>query len=895
MGYLLLEGSGTTVPGAPTTPVATAGNATATVVTSATTTGGSPITLFTATSNPGNIQATSTTGTINYPANSLTNGVSYNFTVTAKNVVGTSLPSAISNSVTPATVPAAPTIGTATAGNTSATITATPNSNGGSPITLFTAISNPGNIQATSPTSPVVYPANSLTNGTAYTFTMKVSNVLGISVASAPSNSVTPTAAGNVVLYANGVESPLFPSTPVLSFGCTLNYTYAGTSPSPATGSTQSLQVATNTAFGGGWQPASIWGSIPPNGFDDRNFTALQFSLWTPNPSSMYVSSHYSRSTGNDIPGGTSLTQGSTCLNVAANTWVTVTAPLANLALLGAANEYKFAIGTNAANLTFYVDNVTWITGSYAWAFQGTSAPASGWSDASFNGTADYTWLPSAPTPGSGFYPAGHWVAANQTLQMIYPLTDAVTSANARHHWAYYDGTNAIQYQIPIVAMGGSYPYVFTIDSASAALGMTIGAAYGSTNYGVLSWTPSAAVTGHTVTVGITDQQMNTAQAVFTLSTSSAASHFVFLDAASGSDSGSGTYSAPWQTLQKAFGSVYQSTGAGAGAICYCKSTGTYPTSGVKYTDSTDINNSPWFEMNTTTKPVALIGLGGQAVLDWTSGLYGLALGTSANDFFSAYLNPTGYSTGVPNPKWWGIYSGAGQLRAVDWNCTWSNSGYGSAGSDNATGHFGNDIGGSSLRSYIALLNFTETNRQSGSPGNNYPGHSLYSCDHWVSDGFTINSPSSTYDSICYAKGTNTNFEMRNHFINVAASGSGGVCSTPGFSAGGEPTSTSGEVRYCTIGQGATSTNQKIGTQAGTYGTFYLNRNTLIGQFQNGFGGTGFYTNNVVQTTGTPIPTGGGSTSSGNVTATSGIINSTTLQLQGSALSSVGTAGAQIA
>ena len=502
----------------------------------------------------------------------------------------------------------------------------------------------------------------------------------------------------------------------------------------------------------------------------------------------------------------------------------------------------------------------------------------------------------SALSASSGFLPAGYWVPANQPLSLIYPLSDAVTNANARHHWAYYNGTNAIQYQIPIVAMGGAYPYVFTLDSASTALGMSIGAAWGSANYGVLTWQPTATVSAQTVTVTVTDQQLNAVQAVFTLSTSSTTSHFVFLDALNGSDSGAGTYGSPWQTLQRAFGSTFQSSGAGAGAICYLKPTATYPTSGVMYTDSTDINSHPWFEMNTNTKPVALIGLGGQATLDWTSGVWGLAIGNLANDFFGAFLNPNGYGS-IINPKWWAIFSGPQQLRIVDWNSTWSNSGYGTAGTDNATGHFASDIGASSLRSYIALLNFTETNRESGKSGNNYPGHSLYGCQNWVSDGFTINMPTATFDAVCYAKGTNVNFEMRNHFINVAASGVGGVCSTPGYSASGEPTSTSGEVRYCFIaGQSdSTSTGPKIGTQSGTYGTFYLNRNTLIGQFENGFGGRCVYQNNVVQTTGTAIPSGSGDTSSGNVTATSGIINSTTLHLQGSALSLVGTVGAQIA
>ncbi len=495
----------------------------------------------------------------------------------------------------------------------------------------------------------------------------------------------------------------------------------------------------------------------------------------------------------------------------------------------------------------------------------------------------------------NGFLPAGQWVPANQSLSLIYPLTDAVTNANARHHWAYYDGVNAVQYQIPIVALGGSYPYVFSVDPASAALGMTIGASYGSTNYGVLTWQPTATVSGHTVTVKITDQQSNTTQAVFTISTSSATSHFVFLDALNGSDtSGTGTYSAPWQTLPKAFGSTYSATGAGAGAICYLKPTATYSSAGLGWTDN-DINNSwPLFEMNVTQKPIAMIGLGGQAKIDWTRGVWGLAIGNAASDFFSASLNPDGWSSSVPNQKWV-LLASSGSTRFTEWNVTWTNSGYGSAGDSVASPHTALDIGGSILRSYIALLHFSEPSRVSGAPGNNYAGHCMYSCEYWVSDGFTIDNPTATYDAVCYAKGTNLNFEMRNHFINVAVIGAGGACSTPGFSITGEPTSTNGEVRYCYIGQNATGTNQKIGTQSGTYGTFYLNRNTLIGQFENGFGGKGVYQNNVVQTTGTPIPTGGGSTSSGNVTATSGIINSTTLQLQGSALSSVGTVGAQIA
>jgi uncharacterized protein (TIGR02145 family) len=100
------------------------------------------------------------------------------------------LASSASNSVTPSTVPGAPTIGTATAGNAQATVTFTvPASNGGSAITGYTATSSPGGITATGSASPVT--VTGLTNGTTYTFTVTAINANGNSLPSSASNSVT--------------------------------------------------------------------------------------------------------------------------------------------------------------------------------------------------------------------------------------------------------------------------------------------------------------------------------------------------------------------------------------------------------------------------------------------------------------------------------------------------------------------------------------------------------------------------------------------------------------------------------------------------------------------------------------------------------------------------------
>ena len=103
----------------------------------------------------------------------------------------------------PGTVPGAPTIGTATAGDAQASVPfSAPASNGGSSITSYTATSNPGNITGTlNQAGSGTITVTGLTNGISYTFTVTTTNSIGTSAASAASNSVTPTptlAAGEV-------------------------------------------------------------------------------------------------------------------------------------------------------------------------------------------------------------------------------------------------------------------------------------------------------------------------------------------------------------------------------------------------------------------------------------------------------------------------------------------------------------------------------------------------------------------------------------------------------------------------------------------------------------------------------------------------------------------------
>lgn len=97
--------------------------------------------------------------------------------------------------VAAATAPAAPTIGSATAGVTSASVTFTANSNGGSAITSFTATASTGETVTGITASPAVFPT--LSAGVARTFHVQAINAIGTSAASAESNSVTPSAVNN--------------------------------------------------------------------------------------------------------------------------------------------------------------------------------------------------------------------------------------------------------------------------------------------------------------------------------------------------------------------------------------------------------------------------------------------------------------------------------------------------------------------------------------------------------------------------------------------------------------------------------------------------------------------------------------------------------------------------
>ena len=210
------------LPPAPTSLVATAGNAQVALSwTAPTVLAQTPITDYTVqySSDSGSTWTTFADGTstaTSATVTGLTNGTAYTFRVAAVNGVGTGSYSAASSSATPRTVPGAPTSLSATTGNTQLSLSWTaPASNGGSAITGYTVEYTPsGGSPSTVNTgsTSTSYALTGLTNGTAYSVRVSAVNAAGTGSYSASASGTPATVPGaptNVVPYLYGVDVAL--------------------------------------------------------------------------------------------------------------------------------------------------------------------------------------------------------------------------------------------------------------------------------------------------------------------------------------------------------------------------------------------------------------------------------------------------------------------------------------------------------------------------------------------------------------------------------------------------------------------------------------------------------------------------------------------------------------
>ena len=453
-----------TIPGAPTIGTATAGNGQATITyTAPAGNGGAAINSYTATSSPGGFTGTlSQAGSGSIIVAGLTNGIEYTFTVTATNVAGTSLPTAPSNSITPSTIPDAPTIGTATAGAGQASIAFTaPDNNGGGAITSYTATSTPGGFTGT------LYQAGSgtitvtgLTNGAFYTFTVTAINAAGTSAASAPSNSVRPRTIPGAptigIATAGGGQATITYTAPASIGGAVITSYTATSSPGGFTGTLYQ----------------SFSGTITVTGLTAG--TAYTFTVTATNAAGTSAASAPSNAvTPYTIPNSPTIGTATAGAGLAT---VTYTAPVSN----GGANITSYRATSSPGGLTGSVSQagsgtitVTGLTAGTAYTFTVTATNAAGTSLASAASTAvtPYT-IPGAPIIGTATAGAGQ-----ATVTYTAPANNGgavISSYTATSSPAGFTGTvsQAGSGTITLTAISNftaSTAYTFTVKATNVA------------------------------------------------------------------------------------------------------------------------------------------------------------------------------------------------------------------------------------------------------------------------------------------------------------------------------------------------------------------------------------------------------------------------------------------
>ena len=515
------------------------------------------------------------------------------------------------------------------------------------------------------------------------------------------------------------------------------------------------------------------------------------------------------------------------------------------------------------------------------------------------------TW----PQPPGLWLAAGHFEPQLQPMRAVFPRPDSETSAAAPHHWAYWDGTTGIEYRKTLAPSFGSPPWVFVLMSGPP--GMRFGATSWDTSwragaqafingYGRVFWTPTAVVTDYPVVARAYDMNGNWVEFTWTVSTSSSTAQFVFVDNVNGLSTNPGTLSEPYDSLATACGSTYSAV-TNPGAIIYLRNpSGTAPKYVVPgYTDNTFISGSPYFQLQTAQKPIAVLGYPGERPVIDMSTIYGIIF--SGVDETLQDVRCDGYLSTVGDMLLVWVSTSRSNIEGV----SWTNSGYGSVGNSNATGVFVAASSGPSFQ-YLSISGYVETNRQSGEPGNNYAGMSIYSMFDCAVQYGELYAPNSKVDSGWYFKGSGTQngwmFALKSNFLSALHEFSIGQSSS---SSSIIPYVANNQVTHCLSLSGATNIDwPNTGNVAWNWGPNRLSRVSIVaGGIVNNQSspspGPFSFDSNALQTS-TALPTGTNITNNGkNLLVASGMLDLTTGDFTSTYLSgnpgALGTVGAQIA
>ncbi|MBW2527004.1 MAG: hypothetical protein JRI23_22680 [Deltaproteobacteria bacterium] len=166
--------------------------------------------------------------------------------------------------------------------------------------------------------------------------------------------------------------------------------------------------------------------------------------------------------------------------------------------------------------------------------------------------------------------PAGHFVPAKMSLEIVSPRPSDEIGPDSTYLWAH----EGVRYEVPIGAIGGAWPFSYEV--VDGPDGMTVVSDLVETgdhyerhaNYGVVTYTPPAGSEGSTFsyTVRVTDQEGTVAEV--SVSVTVQAAKFLFVAPDDGTPNGTGTLADPLRGFAAMYGGL-SADATFAGRLCY--------------------------------------------------------------------------------------------------------------------------------------------------------------------------------------------------------------------------------------------------------------------------------------------------------------------------------------
>jgi hypothetical protein len=258
--------------------------------------------------------------------------------------------------------------------------------------------------------------------------------------------------------------------------------------------------------------------------------------------------------------------------------------------------------------------------------------------------------------------PPEQFVAAKMPIRLVHPRPDSETNSWARHRKAY----PGLEYRIPVSVQGGAYPFYYEVIQGPS--GMTVGQQIGAADYGILRWTPPGSSGPQTVEVRVTDQEMNSVTARFTLIATTEG--FVFVDPKVASN-GDGTINSPLRDFWLIHGDGDATYKKYAGYIAYLRD-GTHRVA----------NTGGWFPMSANS-PMVVLGYPGEApVINSRNGYISVRSSNGPGDFFFGGIKLKDSNPDMENSRFFSVGGTAG-YRSTFFELSFEGQVAGTAGNDN--------------------------------------------------------------------------------------------------------------------------------------------------------------------------------------------------------------------